>query len=57
MKVTIIPVMIDAFGAVTKGLLKGIWRICGDHPNYSIVENGQKTEKSHGDLSKRCEKL
>ena len=22
----------------------------GDHPNYSIVENGQNTEKSPGDL-------
>ena len=22
----------------------------GDHPNYSIVEIGQKTEKSPGDL-------
>ena len=22
----------------------------GDHPNYNIIENGQNTEKSHGDL-------
>ena len=22
----------------------------GDHPNYSIIENGQNTEKSPGDL-------
>ena len=21
-----------------------------DHPNYYIIENGQNTEKSHGDL-------
>ena len=23
----------------------------GDHPNYNIIENGQNTEKSPGDLS------
>ncbi len=28
----------------------GGWRTSGDHPNYSIVENGQNTEKSPGDL-------
>ena len=28
----------------------GGWRKSGDHPNYSIVENGQNTEKSPGDL-------
>ena len=28
----------------------GNWRTSGDHPNYSIVENGQSTEKSPGDL-------
>ena len=22
----------------------------GDHPNYNIIENGQNTEKSPGDL-------
>ena len=26
------------------------WRTSGDHPNYSIIENGQNTEKSPGDL-------
>ena len=26
------------------------WSTSGDHPNYSIVENGQNTEKSPGDL-------
>ena len=25
-------------------------RTSGDHPNYNIVENGQNTEKSPGDL-------
>ena len=55
MQVTIIPIVIGAFGTVTKGLLKGLedfgsWRTSGDHPNYSIIENGQNTEKSPGDL-------
>ena len=26
------------------------WRTSRDHPNYSIVENDQNTEKSLGDL-------
>ena len=55
MKVTIIPIVIGPFGTVTKGLLKGLedfgsWRPSGDHPNNSIIENGQNTEKSPGDL-------
>ncbi len=25
-------------------------RTSGDHPNYNIIENGQNTEKSPGDL-------
>ena len=28
----------------------GGWRTSGDHPNYSIIENGHNTEKSPGDL-------
>ena len=28
----------------------GSWRLRGDHPNDSIVENGQNNVKSHGDL-------
>ena len=28
----------------------GSWRTCGDHPNNSIIEDGQNTEKSCGDL-------
>ena len=56
-KVTIIPIVIGAFGTVTKGLLKGLedlgsWRPSGDHPNNSVIENGQNTEKSPGDLRK-----
>ena len=55
MQVTIIPIVIGAFGTVTKGLLKGFgglgsWRTRRDHPNYYIIENGQNTEKSPGDL-------
>ena len=28
----------------------GSWRTSGDHPNYYVIENGQNTEKSPGDL-------
>ena len=55
MKVTIIPIVIGAFGTVTKGLLKGLedlengGREWGP-PNNNIIENGQNTEKSLGDL-------
>ena len=56
MKVTIIPIVIGAFSTVTKGLLKGlgVWRTRGDHPNYSIIENGQNTEKGPGDFMETC---
>ena len=52
---TIIPIVIGAFGSVTIGLLKrpgrfGSWRPSGDHPNNSIIENGHNTEKSPEDL-------
>ena len=52
MQVKIIPIVIGAFGTVTKGLLKGLgsWQTSGDHPNHSIVENGKNIEKSPGDL-------
>ena len=51
MKVTNVPIVIGAFGTLTKGLLKGLDDLeVGDHPNYSIIENGQNTEKSPGDL-------
>ena len=47
--------VIGAFGIVTKGLLKGTggfgsWGTSGDHPSNNIIENGQNTEKSPGDL-------
>ena len=55
MKVTIVPVVIGAFGTVTKRLLKGLDNLevggtSGDHPNDSIIGNGQNTEKSLLDL-------
>ena len=55
MKVTIIPIVIGAFGTVTKRLLKGLEDFkVGDRvettQNNSIIENGQNTEKSPGDL-------
>ena len=41
-QVTITPIVIGAFGTVTKGLLKGQedLEVGGDHPNDSINENG-----------------
>ena len=40
MQVTIIPIVIGAFGTVTKGPGGlGSWRMRGDHPNYYIIEN------------------
>ena len=42
-----------AIGTATKGTRGlGSWRMCGDHPNYSIIEKGQNTEKSPGDLGR-----
>ena len=62
MKVAIIQIKIGAFGTVTIGLLKiledlevgglGSWRTRRGHPNYSIIKNGQNTEKCHGDLKR-----
>ena len=61
MKVTIIPIMIGAFGSYQR-LIKetnpaeketgrlGGRRTSKDHPNYNIIENGQDTEKSPEDL-------
>ncbi len=52
-KVTVIPIVIDAFGTVTKGLVLGTRagglvnkRTSGNHPNYCIIKIGQNTEKS-----------
>ena len=53
MKVTFIPIISGALGAVTEGLLKGglgYEGTSGDHPNYAIIEIGQNSEKSARDL-------
>ena len=51
MNVKFIPIVIGAFGTVTKGTGGfGSWRPSGDHPNNSIIENGQNTDNSPGDL-------
>ena len=51
MKVTIMPIVIGAFVTVTKGTgTLGGRRTSGDQPNYNIIEIGQNTEKSLGDL-------
>ena len=59
MNVTVIPIVIDALGTVTKGLLQGLEdleirglgnkRTCGGHSNYSIAEMGQNIEESPED--------
>ena len=41
MKVTIVPIVIGALGAITKGLLKGglwSWQTSRDYPNHSIAQ-------------------
>ena len=55
MKVTVILFVIGTLGTVTQGLVKRIGglrnkRTSGEHPNYSIVQIGQNTEKCSGDL-------
>ena len=54
-KVKIIPIVIGAFGTVTKRFFKwtgvlGNWWKNGNHLNYNIIENGQNSENSPGDL-------
>ena len=50
MKVMIIPIAIGALSSVTKKLVQGNNRTDGDCPNNNIIEIGQNTEKSPGDL-------
>ena len=55
MKVTIVPIVIGAFGTITKGLLKGLKNLeVGGQvetiQNDSITKNGQDIEKRPGDL-------
>ena len=35
---------------VNKGLVQGLKKMSGDHPNYSIYEINQNTKKSPGDI-------
>ena len=54
MKMTILPIVVGTFGSHQR-IIKGTGglgnkRKSGDHPNYYIIENGQNTEKSLGDL-------
>ena len=48
MKVTILPIVIGAFGTITKGLLKGLEGL----EVGGIAENGQNPETSPGDLKR-----
>ena len=52
LKVSIIPIVIGALGAITKGLIKGTGRHGnnGTSIDYCIVEISQNIEKSPGDL-------
>ena len=50
MQVTIIPIVIGAFGTVTKGLLKGLEDLEFGGRVETIVENCQNTKKIPGDL-------
>ena len=55
MKVTIVPILIGAFGMVTKELLKGLEDLedggrVETIQNDSIIEDSQNTENSPGDL-------
>ena len=55
MKVTVIANVIGMFGRVTKRLVQGLGGFrnkmtSGDDSNNTIVEIGQNTEKSPGDL-------
>ena len=55
MMVTIIPIVICAFGTVTKGLLKGLEDLevrgrVESIKTTALLRTGQKTEKRTGDL-------
>ena len=57
MKVTIIPIVIGAFGTVTKGLSKGLQdlKITGRVETIqttTLLRSAQNTEKSPGDLKR-----
>ena len=55
MLVTIIPILIGAFWYSQQRIIKGpgglgSWQPSEGHHNYSIIENGQNTKASPGDL-------
>ena len=55
MKVTIIPIVIGAFGTINKGLLKGLEDLeVGGRveaiQTTALLKNSKNTEKSPGDL-------
>ena len=54
MKVTIVLIVIGAFGTVTKGLLKGLedLEVGGRVETISIIEIGQNSEKIPGDMKR-----
>ena len=57
MQVTIIPIVIDAFGTVTKGLLEDleVSRREETIQNHSIIENGpEMLRKCPGGLEETC---
>ena len=54
MKVTVIPIVIDVFGTISKGWNErfGNWRTSQDYLKNSIIEIGHNIEKNPGDLSR-----
>ena len=52
MKEFVIPIVIGTIRTVNKELVNELVnnKTSWDHPNYSIVEMSQNTEKSYGDL-------
>ena len=53
MKVIVIPIEIGALGTIPKGTRRlRNKETGGDHSDHSIIDIGQNTEKSPGDLRK-----
>ena len=55
MKVTYTPIVIGALSTLTQKIGKRTRRLrnkrtSGDHPNYNVIDIGQYTKKSPGDL-------
>ena len=54
-EVSVVPIVIGVFWHSDWMIIRwlggfGIWRMCGDYPDDSIIEDDQHTEKSLGDL-------